>query len=350
MEPSQFHFFEDSLAIVDSTMATSVNDVASNVITAITPVTTNLLILYVIGWGLMTLRGAISEPVLDGMNRVVRIAVIIGIALNVGRYNAFLADMLWQSPEILAGYITSGSGSTVTNTQYLDKLFSQIYDVGEAYWIKAQAPAGAIAMPDVGGLFIAGLIWIVGGLVAGYSFVLLLISKIALALILGVGPIFVLATLFQPTKRLFDLWLGQALSYVFLVMFTAGAIRAVLLLIQTFYSSAIASGVLINPFINQALPLIVICGFCFVVMLQIPNKAAFLGGGVAVNTMGAVNWTYDRMTGTASSLRPTSIRRTLNRARADAVITGRVGKAVVTSPVNLYRKITTPRKQRIANQ
>lgn len=351
MQPS--YLFQDILRRLDVSLATYVNDVTSNVITAITPVATNLMILYVILWGWAMMRGAIKEPVMDGMQRVVRIAIIIGIALNVGRYNAFLADWLWHTPEILAGYVAGigGSGTTVTNTQYLDGLLSQVQLFGNAYWQKANGQAAAIGgIPDFGMLAMAFLVWAVGLLAIGYAFFLLILSKIALSVLLGVGPIFVLMTLFQPTKRMFDLWMGQALTYVFLVMCTAAVIRMIMSFMHGYFLEASNAGVLANPHIDQGLAALAISGIAFLMMLNVPSISAALGGGVAVATMGAVNWTYDRMTGTASSLRPTSIRRTLNRTRADAVITGRVGKAVVTSPVNLYRKITTPRKQRVANQ
>lgn len=350
MQPS--YLFQDILRRLDVALATYVNDIASNVITAITPVATTLMILYVILWGFGMMRGAITEPVIDGMQRVLRIAIIVGIALNLGRYNSFLADWLWRTPEILAGYVSGsgGSGSTITNTQYLDGLLSQVQVFGTAYWQKANGHAAAtLGVPDFGMLAMAFLVWVVGLLAIGYAFFLLILSKIALAILLGVGPIFVLMTLFQPTKRMFDLWMGQALTYVFLVMCTAAVIRVIMSFMHGYFLEATNAGVLANPHIDQAFAAVAISGIAFLMMLNAPSLSAALGGGVAVATLGAVSWTYDRMTGTATALRPTSVRRSFNKARADVVITGRAGKAVVTSPVNLYRKITTPRKNRIAN-
>ncbi|MBK6388047.1 MAG: type IV secretion system protein [Rhodoferax sp.] len=67
-----------------------------------------MLTIYVVLWGWSMMRGVINEPMTDGASRIVRLSLIVGIALTVGRYNTFLSDMLWNSPDVLAGYIASG--------------------------------------------------------------------------------------------------------------------------------------------------------------------------------------------------------------------------------------------------
>lgn len=343
-----FHFYQDTLSRLDYSLATYVNDVAAHVIGAITPVATNLLILYVILWGWSTMRGVISEPVTDGVVRIVRLALIVGIALNVGRYNSYLSDMLWSSPEALAGYLASGYSNSSTNTQYLDQLFSQIYDLGDAFWQKAHGASSAVGFPDMGLIVIALLVWMAGALATGFSFFLLAISKIALAVLLGVGPIFILMTMFEPTKRFFDVWIGQALNYVFLVMLTAAAIKLVMTIVQAYLTAASNASVLVDPAVDQALAAIVLSTMGFLVMMQLPSIASALGGGVAIGTLGAVGWAYGKTTGSMVALRPTNIRRSLNKARADIRIAGSATKAVGGSPLAVYRKVTGGRKNRVA--
>ncbi|WP_210428813.1 hypothetical protein, partial [Klebsiella oxytoca] len=76
--------------------------------------------------------GKISEPLVDGVTRLVRSSVITSISLTAGYYNSFLADMLWNSPDVLASYVASGSsGSGSSNSvQFLDQLMSQFYAIG----------------------------------------------------------------------------------------------------------------------------------------------------------------------------------------------------------------------------
>jgi type IV secretory pathway VirB6-like protein len=89
---SEFHFYEDTFRKLTEALNTYVTDVATSIIGAITDVAYTLLLIYVMLWGWSTIRGMISEPVMDGAVRVIRLTVIVSIALNLGLYNAFVTD------------------------------------------------------------------------------------------------------------------------------------------------------------------------------------------------------------------------------------------------------------------
>jgi len=318
--PSDFHFYERTFTEVNAALGTYIGDVASNMIGAISPVAYTLMVIYVCLWGLTTMRGMISEPIGDGLFRMLRLSIVIGIALNLGRYSTFVAGWLWNTPEALAAHVAGGYANESTNVNFLDTLMSRMYDLGDAYWQKANASSGMLPIPDIGLTVIAVLIWVAAVATTAYGAFLLALSKIALAILLGVGPLFVLLTMFEATKRFFDAWLGQALNYVFLVMLTGGAIRLILTVLQTYLGAATSAGVLADPSINQALPAFVLCVLATLVMMQLPSIASALGGGVAVSSLGAVGWAYGKATGTAAAMRPTAIRREMLRARSDARI------------------------------
>ena len=168
----------------------------------------------------------------------------------------------------------------------------------------------------------------------------------ALAIILGVGPIFVLLTIFEPTKRFFDAWIGQALNYVFLTMLTAGAIKMMMTIIQTYLTAS--SGALADPSISQALPIIGLCIMVFLVMMQLPSIGSALGGGVAIGTLGAVGWAYGKTKGGITAMRPTNLRRSMNKARSDYRIAKGAAAATAGMPKAVYRKITGASRNRVA--
>lgn len=346
MAASDFHFYARMLTELNNALNTYVNDTASNIIGAITPVATTLLAIYVALWGWSMMRGVISEPVTDGASRIVRLAVITGIALNVGRYNTYLADMLWNSPDALASYIGGGNGTT--NAAFLDQLMSRMYDFGEAYHQKAYANASVIGIPDLGLLLMAYALWGAGLCATAYGAFLLALSKIALAIVLGIGPIFILLTIFEPTKRFFDAWLGQALNYVFLVMLTAAAIKLIMTILQHYLNDA-SGAVLADPSLNQAFPALVFSIIGALVLIQMPAKASALGGGVAIGTLGAVSWAYGKAKGGASAMRPTNLKRSFNRAKSDYRIAKGAAQTTVALPGAVYRKITGGRKNKISN-
>jgi type IV secretion system protein VirB6 len=61
--------------------------------------------------------------------------------------------------------------------------------------------------------------------------------KIALAIIIALGPIFIALSLFEPTRRFFHGWLGQAFNYIVLM----GVIIAITTLISDLGTIAIAA-------------------------------------------------------------------------------------------------------------
>ena len=347
MAASSFHFYERAFIKVNDALSTYVNDVASNIIEAITPVTTSLLAIYIMLWGWVVMRGMITEPVIDGINRIARLSIIVGMALNIGRYNGYISDFLWNTPDAMSAYIASGYSDANTNVQYLDSLMSQMYDLGDMFWAKANSTSGTLGMPDIGLLIVSILIIGSGVAATGYSAFLLILSKMALAIILGVGPIFVLLTMFESTKKFFDVWIGQALNYVFLVMLTAAAVKLILAILQAYLTDVTQGGVLVDPSVNQALPAIVFSLIAVLVMMQLPSIASSLGGGVAIGTLGSVAWAYGKATGGAGAMRPTNLRRGYNQARSDVRIAAGAVRTTAGIPASVYRKITGSTVNRI---
>lgn len=344
MPDSSFHFYSRMFTDLNTALTTYVNDTATSVIGAITPVATTLLMIYVCLWGWSMMRGVISEPVMDGVGRIVRLALITGVALQIGNYNEFLSDFLWNSPDALASYIGGSSGTS--NTTFLDLLMSKMYDFGGAYYQKAQANS-SLGIPDLGLLFMAYAIWAAGVLATGYGAFLLALAKMGLAVTLGIGPMFVLLTMFEPTKRFFDAWLGQTLNYVFMVMLSAATIKLIMSILQHYLTDA-SSAALADPSLDQALPAIVFSIIGALALVQMPAMASALGGGVALGTLGAVGWAYGKTKSGVSAMRPTNLKRSMNKARSDIRIAGNAAKAVGGAPMAVYRKITGGTKNRVA--
>jgi type IV secretion system protein VirB6 len=321
---------------------TYVSDVAANVIGAISDVAYTLLLIYMMLWGWMMIRGMISEPIIDGTVRIVRLTVIVSLALNLGLYNAYLSDFLWSAPDALAAHIAAGHSNSTSNVAYLDKLMSDIFDLANAFWQRGNATGG---LPDFGLLLVSLAVVGVGGIATGYAAFLLAMAKMALALLLGVGPLFVLLLMFEGTKKFFEAWIGQAVNYVLLVVLTAGAIKLVMTIIEAYLMSS-SGKVALDPTIDKAVPCIVLCIIAFLVMVQVPTIASALGGGSAISTLGVPSLAFSKAKDALSAMRPTSVRRSLNRARSDVRIAAGAAKATAAAPMAVYRKITgqTPRR------
>ena len=293
---ANFHIFTRLFTELDTALSDYVGSTASSVIAAFTPVATTLLLIYVMFWGWAMMRGLVQELVMDGTTRLVRLSVIFALATSVGYYNEFLAGWLWAAPDALATVITGSStaSGSATSGGFLDALMNSIFDEGSKY-VSLGVDTGLLS----GGLIwmvVGVLVWCAGVLVASFAAYLLALSKMALAIALGVGPLFILGLIFEPTKRFFDAWLGQVLNYVFLVMLTAAASKLILTILQK-YLVAVAAHQL---GFDAAIPIIVFSIIGFLVLAQMPHMASSLGGGVAVGTFGVAEWIGRKVRGGAS--------------------------------------------------
>lgn len=336
---TDFHFFTRMFNDLSAALNSYVNDTATNVIDAITPVVTTLLALYVIFWGWSMIRGGINEPVTDAATRMIRIGVIIGIALQLGYYNGIISDGLWNTPDAMASYITGSDGQS--NAEYLDSLWTQMYNFGNSFHTAAYANRGALTgMPDLAPWFTAYLLWAIGLAATGYGALLLALCKIALALLLGIGPLFIIAILFDATRKYFDAWIGQALNYVVLVILSAASLQLIFSVLETYLRAA--SGATDGPSLEQAIPAIVLSLIGVLVLMQMPSVAAGLSRGVATNTLGAVGWAYSKIRGAAAGTRDIATGKALSDmrgARRQRVMNARWAARNPSMPVAVYRRI-----------
>lgn len=342
MADTESFFFTDAFKHFDAGLSDYVLGTAGKVIAAFTPVATSLLTLYIIMWGWAIMRSMIEEPIMDGVFRIMRLLIITGIALNIGYYNEYVVDFLWKTPEALAAVITQGHYTAGNQAQYLDTAWSQYYDYAAKYWASGSVTSGA----GIGLIGIAFLIFASGVLVTGYAAFLLIMAKITLALMLSLGPLFILTAMFEATKQFFNSWVGQALNAVFIPVLAAGVISLILGVIQIGLSIG-ASTEFVQPSLQVVGGLVVASVVGFLILLQLPSISAALGGGLALSSLGAAGAAYSKMKGSLNAARPSNIKKSMQRARNDASAVKKAGKAAAGAPAALYRKITT-RRNRVA--
>jgi type IV secretion system protein VirB6 len=284
-------FYSDLFSDLNSILHTYVGSVSAKMAESMGDFAKPLLGIYIALWGWSMMRGAIQEPVLDGFTRIVRLVFIVGLAINIGHYNTYISDRLFHTPDDLAELIVSaahieGSNSdTSSNMTYLDTAMSSFDDIGKSFRLEAK-DRGDWGIPDLS-LYLTGwALYVAGAAITAYCAFLLSLCKIALALLLGMGPLFVLFLIFESTKRFFETWIGQIINYIFLVTLTAGAMSLVLFIIMGYLTTTGAT-LEATPVLSKAFPAIIFSIIGLLVMIQVPSIASALGGGVAISTLGA---------------------------------------------------------------
>ncbi|WP_374346531.1 type IV secretion system protein [Phenylobacterium sp.] len=265
---SDFHIFQPAYAYADSKLDAFLNVRASAVMAEVSGPLRVALVLYVLLYGIAILRGSISEPILDFAVRSLKLALIYMLATTAA-YSTFVTDPLFHGlPDTLARAI--GGGAVPDVGAAFDQFLSR------AGYLAAKIAADA-NLTNLGPWVLSAAVYLVGALTAAIGFGVVMVAKVALALLIALGPIFVACALFEATRRYFFGWLSQALNYVILFALILTVFQLVLDLIANQWSeidgaSGLASG----------LAFIALCLLGAIFFLQTPAIAAGIAGGASV--------------------------------------------------------------------
>lgn len=105
----------------------------------------------------------------------------------------------------------------------------------------------------------------------------IILAKLALGILLAVGPLFIATALFPATRELFKNWTGQCLNYAFLVMLFSFAAQIEIALVSGLIPADLSMSALFK--VN------LICAVMVFVSLNLPSLASALAGGVGISSM-----------------------------------------------------------------
>ncbi len=268
--------FSKVQAEIDNALVSYVFDTTTLIINWIAPVFQNLLIIYVALWGYAFWLGTIDEPFTDGLKRILRITVVLTLALTVKNYNDLVVSFIYGGPEQLAGVI-SGAKPTAG---LLDGLLEKGIDIGDRAWAQ-----GGVLNGDFGKYFLAIIIYLSVIALTAYAAFLIFMSKIALAILLAIGPVFIVMVLFKTTQRFFESWLSMVINYGLLLVLAVSAVQITLGLVGKGVGAVHSSGV--TEVISMSTILILVI-LSMLLLRQVPSIASGLAGGVELSTQRVV--------------------------------------------------------------
>ena len=123
---------------------------------------------------------------------------------------------------------------------------------------------------------VSAAVFIIGALAAALGFGVVLVAKLALALLVTLGPIFIACALFDATRRFFFGWLSQAVNYLVLFALIIVIFQLVLSLVRDQWGAIQGADPMIGGLIFIAL-----CLLGAIFFLQTPAIAAGIAGGAS---------------------------------------------------------------------
>lgn len=193
---------------------------------AMAPVLIIALTLYIAFFAFSLLTGRSSLGVSALMPRMVRLGMVLTFATSWIAYQSVVWNLAVGGPDWIAGLLMGGAGShggsaTQLFGDRIDMVFGAISDIaqgtgGHADKAADGAAGAAAAASAPGGLFTPESVMWMGALLLLLGTVgVLLTARIALAVLLALGPIFVIMGLFNGTRGLTAGWLrGVVLTAV----------------------------------------------------------------------------------------------------------------------------------------
>jgi type IV secretion system protein VirB6 len=271
-------FFATFSTWLNGLLSTYIATNTTRVATLLTPAIVAFATLYIMIWGYLLITGKIEEPFVTGMKRIVTVAVVLGAALNLWLYNDVIVDTFFNAPGQLAAGVIGAFDS-------VDTVDNIIFTGGDAASLLLQK--GGLFEGDFS-YYIAGFaVYLIVGLTAIYVMFLLALSKIALCILLALGPLFIAFLLFETTKRFFEAWIAQMANYAFVTILTVLVAALMMSLVTSAAQAAVARGGSIQ--IADAVRVCLAAGLTFLIMRQVMPMASGLASGLALSSFGAVS-------------------------------------------------------------
>ena len=265
MEP--LDIFQPAYGFVDDKLGVFLGERVSTVIAAVAPPLRAALVLYVLLYGFAILRGAIAEPVMDFAVRSLKLALVVMLATTPA-YASWITEPLFHVlPNSLAQAI-SGSATPDVGAAF-DNFFNR------AAFLASRISKEANLI-NLGPWVLAVVVYVVGALAAAVGFGVVLLAKVALALLVALGPIFIACALFEATRRYFFGWLSQAVNYLVLFALIITVFQLILSLVAQQWGEISSA----DP-VAAGFTFIALCILGAVFFLQTPAIAAGIAGGAS---------------------------------------------------------------------
>ncbi len=281
-------FFQTFWLWLTERLAAFISSRAAEMASAIEPVAAVLATIYVMAWGYLHLRGRIDEPIMEAAVRVLRLAVVFGVGLHLWLYHALMTEIFFRGPDELAARLVGAATPIMT----VDTIWASGALVAATLWDKGSVLSGDI------GFYIAGVaVYILIGFCCVYTLFLLSLAKIAVSVLLAIGPLFIVLTLFESTRRYFDTWIQELANYALVSVVTVMVSALLLDFVKAYAEQTAARGEALVTV--DALNLALAAGLVTLVLRQVLPIAARLAGGFGLSTFGSVEQLTQRLRATA---------------------------------------------------
>ena len=255
---------------IDTATLKYIDDTFANLWGAISVSFRDILVLWIILYGLAIWRGLVKTPVQEFAWTMLKFAVIYGLISTWDLFSGIVVAFITNTPDAMAGVISGGDTGTTASRE-----MGQVYITAMAAADKAMSARGWF-MPYL----LGGLILLAATLMMIYALFLIALSKIALAVLVGLGPLFILMLMFKQTQKVFEAWLQQIINYMLIVILTVSVLGFMKAIAANAVTAIPPDGISLGDVMPAAITFLI----TFLLLTQVMTIASALGGGGALTT------------------------------------------------------------------
>ena len=274
--------YEALLNTIDAAIGAFVIDLFIGLSNDLTSTLRLMMILSITLYGLAMIKGWIATSLQEAIKHIFMAVIVYLFATQVGLFTDITYDLFTNAPNQIMGKVLSHSGGP--NASGINTFIGNAYDQGIRTAADLMFGTGwSIGLKIMGTLVAAATIAL-----CGYAGFLVVMSKIAVAVLLGLSPLFIAFLMFKTTRGLFEGWLRQLINFALIPLLTYAIMLFCLAIVATPINDLMVAQQSGNITTTEVMPYIATCFVSFLLLLQVMGIASGIAGGISLSTLGVV--------------------------------------------------------------
>lgn len=240
-----------------------------------------MLVIYFALFGIAVLQSTLSLTMREITKHVLKALIIFQLATNWGSFTTFVYNVFTSGPDQLTAALVGGSSPT----QQLEDVFTTGVEAARDIYTKA-------GITDIAQMLLALLVLIGTILMVGVALFLIVLSKMGLAVLLSIAPIFIALALWKGTQGLFQGWINYLVNYAMIPVITYALMGLILAVMQDPLATIKQAGE--NLTLAAIVPYLLMGIISVLLFFQVPRIAASLGGGITLSAMEGLSRHFTR--------------------------------------------------------
>lgn len=276
---------------IQAPFTAGVSTTVASAMSAIQAPLTSAIVLWLIVSGILVMRGEVT--VRTGITRVVSASFVVGILMSTALYNEYVVSFFTVGlPNWIDTSLNGGSGTTGPAT------FSQILKNTQEIFTMAKKGVSVTDLVPALLFFSLDILSIIPVIIL---FVIYELAKILIDLVVCIGPFVLPGYLFAATRGVADRFVSKLLGLSLLILIVNIMLSIIDGAITTYCQTilgAVTSGQSegwfgtvenIGATLLMCLQLVIFLVVSALIMTFIPGIASYIGGGVSVSPLSALN-------------------------------------------------------------